>query len=332
VTPTGAEEPEPQPATENRGRGTRGRRGTPRPRKSERPDPDASASDPEGEKRPSERPVPPTYGPNAAAFFDLDKTVIAKASMVAFGRPLYHGGLIARRTVLRLLFGQLVYLHLGANEQKLARIRESVLRLTKGWDRDRVREIVGEAIEEIVEPIIFAEAADLIDWHRAEGRLVVIVSASPEEIVTPLSRFLGADACIASRARVDEEGRYTGSMEFYAYGPFKAEAIDALASERAVDLAASYAYTDSYTDLPMLEAVGHPVAVNPDRVLSRYAREHDYEILHFSHPVSLWSRVRDRIGSVPPRPAIALSAGAVVLGFGAAAAGWWLGSRRNDDR
>ena len=91
-------------------------------------------------------------------------------------------------------------------------------------------------------------------------------------------------------------------MQFYAYGPFKAEAIDALAAERGIDLAASYAYTDSYTDLPMLEAVGHPVAVNPDRVLSRYAREHDYEILHFSHTVSLWSRVRDRIGSVPPAP------------------------------
>ena len=172
--------------------------------------------------------------------------------------------------MLRALYGQLVYLHLGASEQKLNRIRESVLRLTKGWHRDRVCEIVEEAIEAIVEPIIFAEAADLIDWHHEEGRLVVIVSASPDEIVTPLSRFLGADVCIASRAKVDDEGRYTGSMEFYAYGPFKAEAIDALAAERGIDLAASYAYTDSYTDLPMLETVGHPVAVNPDRVLSRY--------------------------------------------------------------
>ena len=278
----------------------------------------------------AKRPVPASYGPLEAAFFDLDKTVIAKASMVAFGRPFYHGGLINRRTVLRALYGELVYLHLGASEQKLNRIRESVLKLIKGWHRDRVCEIVAEAIEEIVEPIIFAEAADLIDWHREQGRLVVIVSASPEEIVTPLSRFLGADECIASRARLDDEGRYTGSMQFYAFGPFKAEAMDALAAERGIDLAASYAYTDSYTDLPMLEAVGHPVAVNPDRVLNRYAREHDFEVLHFSHTVSLWSRVRDRIGAVPPRPAIAVSAGAVALGVGAAAAGWWLGSRRRE--
>jgi HAD superfamily hydrolase (TIGR01490 family) len=272
--------------------------------------------------------APTTYGPLEAAFFDLDKTVIAKASMVAFGRSFYNGGLINRRTVVRAVYGELVYLHLGASEQKLNRIRESVLRLITGWHSDRVREIVAEAIEEIVEPIIFAEAADLIDWHHEHGRLVVIVSASPEEIVTALSRFLGADCCIASRARVDDEGRYTGKMQFYAFGPFKAEAMDQLAAERGIDLAASYAYTDSYTDLPMLEAVGHPVAVNPDRVLNRYAREHDFEVLHFSQTVSLWSRVRDRFGVVPPRPAIAASAGAVALGVGAAAAGWWLGSRK----
>ena len=281
--------------------------------------------------RTAKRPEPATYGPLEAAFFDLDKTVIAKASMVAFGRPFYHGGLINRRTALRALYGELVYLHLGASEQKLNRIRESVLRLIKGWHRDRVCEIVAEAIEAIVEPIIFAEAADLIDWHHEQGRLVVIVSASPDEIVTPLSRFLGADDCIASKARVDDNGRYTGTMQFYAFGPFKAEAMDVLAAERGIDLAASYAYTDSYTDLPMLEAVGHPVAVNPDRVLNRYAREHDFEVLHFSQTVSLWSRVRDRIGQVPPRPAIAASAGAVALGVGAAAAGWWLGSRRHED-
>ena len=129
-----------------------------------------------------------------------------------------------------------------------------------------------------------------------------------------------------SRAHVDDEGRYTGKMQFYAFGPFKAEAMDTLAAERGIDLAASYAYTDSYTDLPMLEAVGHPVAVNPDRVLNRYAGD-EFKVLHFSQTVSLWSRVRDRFGAVPPRPAIAASAGAVALGVGAAAAGWWLGSR-----
>ncbi|MGA2208247.1 MAG: HAD family hydrolase [Acidimicrobiales bacterium] len=271
-----------------------------------------------------------------AAFFDLDKTVIAKASMVAFGRPLYHGGLINRRTVLRALYGQLVYLHLGASEQKLDRIRESVLRLTRGWEQARVATIVDEALEQIVDPIIYAEAADLIDLHRAAGRSVVLVSASPAEIVVPLGRYLGADATIASRASVDEGGRYTGTMEFYAYGEFKAEAMRALAEREGIDLSESYAYSDSYTDLPMLEAVGHPVAVNPDRVLARYAREHGYEITRFVQPVRLRDRVRDvrhRITSVsvpvPPRPAITVSAVAAGVGAGAFVLGWWLGARRH---
>jgi len=268
-----------------------------------------------------------------AAFFDLDKTVIARASMVAFGRPFYHGGLIDRRTVLRALYGQMVFLHLGASEEKLERIRESVLKLTKGWEQARVREIVEEALDQIVDPIIYAEAADLIDHHRAEGRFVVLVSASPAELVEPLGRYLGADATIASRAEVDADGRYTGRMEFYAYGEFKAEAMRELAETEGIDLSESYAYTDSYTDLPMLEAVGHPVAVNPDRVLGRYAREHEFEVTRFTQPVRLRDRVRgvrDRIAAVPPQPAIAVSVGAVVVGAAAFSLGWWLASRRRD--
>ena len=257
-----------------------------------------------------------------AAFFDLDKTVIAKASMAAFGRPLYNGGLINRRTVLRALYAQLVYMHLGASEQRLETIRESVLQLTKGWSRDRVCEIVAETLADTVDPIVFREAIELIDQHRAEGRMVVIVSASPEEIVVPLGRYLGADAVIASRSLLDEEGRYTGQMAFYAYGPFKAEAIEGLATERGIDLAGSYAYSDSYTDAPMLEAVGHPVAVNPDRVLHKLARERGWEVRQFVRPV----RLRDRV--TPSKPALAVTLGAMAVGAGAVAAGWWLGGRR----
>lgn len=251
-----------------------------------------------------------------AAFFDLDKTVIAKASMVAFGRPLMHEGLVRRRTVLRALYGQLVYMHLGASEQKLERMRESVLRLTKGWDQARIREIVRETLEEIVEPIIYAEALELIEAHRAAGRRVFIVSASPEEIVVPLGEFLGVDEAIASRAKVDENGRYTGEMERYAYGPFKADVMREIAAAEGIDLTASYAYSDSYTDAPMLEAVGHPVAVNPDRVLLKLAREREWEVRTFVRPV----RLRDRM-PVPDRTQALAGVGALALGAGAAV--WW---------
>src|SRR6476659_5711073 len=128
-----------------------------------------------------------------AAFFDLDKTVIAKASMMAFGGSFYREGLVSRRTILRGAYAHVVYLHLGASEQTLARIRESVLTLASGWDQQRVRDIVDETLEEIDDPISYGEALDLIEEHRAAGRKVFIVSASPEEIVAPLGRHLGVD-------------------------------------------------------------------------------------------------------------------------------------------
>lgn len=240
-----------------------------------------------------------------AAFFDLDKTVIAKASIAAFGRPFYRGGLINRRLIARSIVSQIIYLHLGASEQKLAKVRESMLTLTRGWDREQIREIVREALEETVEPIIYAEALDLIEAHRAAGHLVYLVSASPEEIVEPLAEHLGVDGCIATRAVVDEDGRYAGEMEFYAYGPFKAEAIRALAEARGIELEGSSAYSDSYTDLPMLEVVGHPVAVNPDRVLAKVARDRQWEIMQFTKPV----RLRDQV-SVPSLSVTATAAGA----------------------
>jgi HAD superfamily hydrolase (TIGR01490 family) len=244
-----------------------------------------------------------------AAFFDLDKTVIAKASMMAFGRPFYNEGLISRGTIARGVYAQLIYMHLGASEQKLARIRESVLTLTKGWDQERVRRIVAETLTAVIEPITYGEALELIDQHRAAGRRIYIISASPAEIVEPLARFLGADDAIASQAQVDESGRYTGEMDVYAYGPYKADLIRMIAERDGIDLAASYAYSDSYTDLPMLEVVGHPVVVNPDRMLANLAKQRGWEVRHFVRPV----RLRDRMPVTPGRATAAAGVSAAVV-------------------
>jgi HAD superfamily hydrolase (TIGR01490 family) len=208
-------------------------------------------------------------------------------------------------------------MHLGASEQKLARMRESVLALTRGWDQGRVKAIVREALEQVVEPIIYAEALELIQQHQAEGRPVYIISASPEEIVLPLADYLGVDGAIASQAEVDEEGRYTGEMRRYAYGPLKADAMRELAEAEGIDLADSYAYSDSYTDAPMLEVVGHPVAVNPDRPLARLAREREWEVRTFAHPV----RLRDRMPVPPAGPAAAVG-GLVAAGVAAGVVMW----------
>jgi HAD superfamily hydrolase (TIGR01490 family) len=258
-----------------------------------------------------------------AAFFDLDKTVIAKASMVAFGKPFYKEGLLSRRTLLRALWGQLVYLQMGASEETLTKMRDRALALTRGWDQSRISAIVRDTLEEVVEPIIFSEAAELIEAHHAAGRKVFLVSASPEEIVAPLAQYLGADQAIASRARVDRHGRYTGEMEFYAYGATKAEAMRSIALAQNIDLSESYAYSDSATDIPMLAAVGHAVVVNPDRELARVAKERGWEVRQFTRPV----RLRDRVPVPQPGP-IATAGAAATAALAGAVVWWWVRRRR----
>jgi HAD superfamily hydrolase (TIGR01490 family) len=258
-----------------------------------------------------------------AAFFDLDKTVIAKASMVAFSGPLHRAGMLTRRTLLRAAWGQLVYAQFGATPAKLAKLRDSVLGLTVGWDQAEIGEIVRETLVDVVEPIVYDEALELIREHRAAGRKVFLVSASPEEIVAPLAQYLGVDEAIATRAELDAEGRYTGRTERYCYGPEKVVAIAEVAERDGIDLASSYGYSDSGTDVPMLEAVGHAVAVNPDRELLRAARLHDWEVRRFTNRVPL----RERVPMPAPRHA-ALGGGAVLAAVGAGVAARWLWDRR----
>jgi HAD superfamily hydrolase (TIGR01490 family) len=272
-----------------------------------------------------------TPGATEAAFFDLDKTIIAKAAMAAFRRPLYAGGLVNRRSLTRSVFAHFVYLHLRASEQRSDQMRRSILRITKGWKREEVVGIVEETLEEIVDPIIFAEAMDLIDAHLAKGRLVVIVSSSPIEIVGPLGHHLGITETIASTAEVDEEGRYTGEMDYYAYGSEKARAMRELALSRGIDLARSYAYSDSFTDLPMLEVVGHPTAVNPDRVLAKLAAERGWEVIHFVRPIRLRDRVRDRVNVTPKQSGIAIGVGAALTACAVIVLTWWTLRKRRGE-
>ncbi len=245
----------------------------------------------------------------AAAFFDLDKTVIAASSTLAFSRPFYTGGLLSRRSVLRGAYAQFVYAVGGADHDQMERMRALLSQMCAGWPVQTVREIVAETVEHIVEPLVYDEAVTLIEEHHRSGRDVVIVSASGAEVVTPIGDLLGADAVVATRMAV-VDGRYTGDIDFYAYGDNKAAAITDMAARMGYDLDASYAYSDSVTDLPMLQSVGHPVVVNPDRELRRRARDEGWPVLRFSRPVALHRRVRLPAGR----------ATAVAVGMGTAAA------------
>ena len=159
-----------------------------------------------------------------AAFFDLDKTIIARSSSFAFSKPFQAGGLISRRAMLRSAYAQFVYLVGGADHDQMEKMRQFMSQLTAGWDVATVREIVAETLHHVVDPIVYDEAVSLIEEHRALGRDVVIVSTSGAEVVGPIGEMLGADDVIATQLEI-VDGKYTGTIEYYAYAEEKARAI-----------------------------------------------------------------------------------------------------------
>lgn len=270
------------------------------------PDPAVGSSQPRDESPSSDRPV------RTAAFFDLDKTVIAKSSTLAFSKPFYSQGLINRRAVLKSTYAQFLFLMSGADHEQMDRMRSYLTNMCAGWDVEQVKAVVSETLHDIVDPLVFAEAAELIADHKLCGRDVVVVSASGEEIVGPIARALGATHAMATRMVV-EDGKYTGDIAFYCFGEGKVEAIRALADREGYALEHCYAYSDSITDLPMLESVGHPTVVNPDRTLRKEAAARNWPIRTFTKPVSLRTRV--------PTPSGAAVATTAAVGVSALAAG-----------
>ena len=265
--------------------------------------------------------------PMEAAFFDLDKTIIARAGSLALSRTFMREGLIGRGTLLKSMYAQLVFQLMGADEDKMDRMRAEAAKLTAGWEVEKVRSVVAEVLEELISPLMYAEALELIHDHRAAGRLVCIVSSSPEEVVEPLAEMLHVDRWIATKPGISE-GLYTGDLDFYCYGPNKADAIRDLAVELGIDLEGSFSYSDSVTDLPMLEVVGHPIAVNPDRELRKVALDRGWRIEWFRNPVQL----RDRLPHWR-RPEVDVSLGLLASGavVAAVAVAWWM-ARRNAEK
>ncbi len=218
--------------------------------------------------------------PVAAAFFDLDKTIISCSSTLAFGPSFYRHGLISRSDVVRSAVAQLLFRAGGASHERMEKLRDQVTQVCRGWPADRVAEIVSRHLQDLIVPRVYAEARALLAQHRTAGEDVIIVSTSGQEMVAPIGAMLGASTVIATRMRVIN-GLYTGEVEFYAYGEAKAVQVRMLAAERGYSLPHSYAYSDSVTDLPMLETVGNPRVVNPDRALRRIAQQRGWPVLTF---------------------------------------------------
>ncbi len=268
-------------------------------------------------------PSPSPDEPPVAAFFDLDKTILAASSTFAIGRGFRRRGMLPPSTAARSAYAHASYMLRGADHVQMERMRELLSDLVTGWSTQMVDDVVQEAMEDVLVPLVYPEAAELIRWHQQFGRDVVVVSSGAEQVVRPIGERLGVDHVVGSTMQV-LDGRYTGVIEFYAYGAHKAEVVRRLAAEHGYDLDASYAYSDSATDLPMLSAVGRPHAVNPDRQLTAHAEVHGWPVLSFAQPPG----APRSLAVSPPSAATVGTVGAVGALTAGAGLGLYLSRRR----
>lgn len=216
-----------------------------------------------------------------AAFFDLDRTLLRRSSALALAGSFRERGLISRWQMLRAAAWQLLFVARGASHEAVRRAAEDGLKILAGYTPEQLRELVADAMEPVLRPLIYAEPLHLMRQHHERGEKAYIVSATLQEIVDAIAEDLGFDGALGTVIEV-KDGKYTGRAERSLHAEAKADAVRALAEREGYDLSECTAYSDSHTDLPFLEIVGHPVVVNPDRALRRIARERDWPVLEFT--------------------------------------------------
>lgn len=217
----------------------------------------------------------------AAAFFDLDKTLMAGSSGMQFARVATRHGIVSRRLLASWGGEHLRYRLRGTTDERTAEVLRVARDLISGVPARSLERMNPEVMAAIL-PRVYPQMLDEVYAHQDAGRATFIVSAAGNGVVEPLAAVLGMDGGIGTRYEVGEEGAFTGRFDGpFVYGPGKVEAMEAFAAEHGIDLAASYAYSDSISDLPMLRAVGHPVAVNPDPPLAAIAREEGWQTMRF---------------------------------------------------
>lgn len=217
---------------------------------------------------------------HGAAFFDLDRTLIRRSSMLALAPTLRRHGLIGWRSLARASLWHAVYLIRGVSSRELAQAAGQSFQLMEGWPVDELRDLIAEQIEPLA-ALAFPDAITRMRAHQARGEPTIVISSSLIDLVEPLAQRLGLDGAIASRAAI-RDGRYTGAVETFLHGAAKAEAAGRYMAEHGLERSASSAYTDSRSDIELLRAVGHPFAVNPDRALRRQAAANGWPVLRFA--------------------------------------------------
>jgi HAD superfamily hydrolase (TIGR01490 family) len=217
----------------------------------------------------------------AAAFFDLDKTLMAGSSGMQFARVATRQGIVGRRQLARWGLEHLRYRLRGTTDERTADVLRVARELITGVPAVQIARMGPEVMADIL-PRVYPEMLAEVHAHQDAGRPAFIVSAAGNETVVALAAVLGMDGGIGTSYEVDGSGNFTGRLDGpFVYGPGKVEAMESFAAAHGIDLAVSYAYSDSLSDLPMLRAVGNPVAVNPDPPLAAIAREEGWQVLRF---------------------------------------------------
>lgn len=217
----------------------------------------------------------------AAAFFDLDRTLMASSSSLALAELFHERGLLGRRQLVKARAARALFVRFGAGHGRAGQAADSAMAILRGLPVEVLDEIVADAWQPVLRPLVYREPLERAAAHASRGEQVLIVSGALQEIGDRVANELGFDGALGSRAET-RDGVYTGRLERRLLGQGKADAVVELAEERDIDLDASTAYSDSYSDLPFLEAVGRPIAVNPDRELRRIAVQRAWPVAIFT--------------------------------------------------
>src|SRR3954470_13235866 len=250
-------------------------------------------------------------GSRGAAFFDLDKTLMEGSSAFHFARASYNAGQLSRRQLARDVRDNIRFRVQGSTDEATDALRDRVYEAIAGRRVRDLQRLTPQVLAGIL-PRVYPQMLEVAYRHQDSGRRVYILTAASNEIAELLAHVLVFDGGIGARSEI-RDGYYTGQPEGpFTYREGKAEAIREVASREGIDLAESWAYSDSESDLPMLRCVGHPVAVNPDAALLRVARQEGWQVMTFDR---LHRRLR-------------LAAGAAALGAVGAGSGYLVARSR----
>jgi HAD superfamily hydrolase (TIGR01490 family) len=224
-----------------------------------------------------------------AAFFDVDKTLLPGSSLYLLARGMYRRGYYTWRDLAGFALSQLTFRVTGAEGRRgMEAARESALAFVEGKSQSDLLQLGHDIVVEVIGPRIYPGMRRVIDLHHAAGDQTYLVTAAPRELAERIAAYLGMDGALGTEAEL-VDGRYTGRiLGPVLHGPAKLDAVTKLAAEQGIDLRDCSAYSDSLNDRPMLEGVGHPVAVNPDRQLRELARQRGWPVQDFRKHRRLW--------------------------------------------